>query len=46
MDLSEVPIAGIAIYLFALNGSFLSINTYVIIALIMMVVYLIFGAVY
>ena len=41
-----VPIAGIAIYLFALYGSFLSINTYVIIAVIIMVVYLIFGAVY
>lgn len=41
-----VPIAGIAIYLFALYGSFLSINSYVITAVIVMVLYLIFGAIY
>ncbi|MEM0050862.1 MAG: APC family permease, partial [Candidatus Bathyarchaeia archaeon] len=41
-----VPIIAIGIYLFALYGSFISINLYVIIAVIIMVIYLIFGAVY
>ncbi|MEM3908237.1 MAG: APC family permease [Candidatus Micrarchaeaceae archaeon] len=41
-----VPIIAIGIYLFALYGSFISINLYVIIAVIVMVIYLIFGAVY
>ena len=41
-----VPVAGIAIYLFALHGSFLSINIYVIVAVVVMVIYLVFGAVY
>ncbi|MDS0256545.1 APC family permease [Thermoplasmatales archaeon AK] len=40
------PVAGIAIYLFALYGSFLSVNFYVIVAVVVMVIYLLFGAVY
>ncbi|MEM3676410.1 MAG: APC family permease [Thermoplasmataceae archaeon] len=40
------PVAGIGIYLFALYGSFLSINIYVIIAVAFMVAYLLFGAIY
>ncbi len=41
-----VPTAGIGIYLFALYGSFVSIDSYVIVAIIVMVLYLLFGAVY
>lgn len=41
-----IPVVATAIYLFALYGSFLSVNTYVIIAVVVMVVYLLFGAVY
>ncbi|MEM0134554.1 MAG: APC family permease [Thermoplasmatales archaeon] len=41
-----VPTVALIIYLFALYGSFISINSYVIIAVIIMVIYLIFGAIY
>ncbi len=41
-----VPPISIAIYLFALYGSFMSINTYVMIAVVVMVIYLLFGAIY
>jgi len=41
-----VPGIALVIYLFALYGSFLSVNIYVIIAVVVMVIYLVFGAVY
>ena len=41
-----VPGIALAIYLFALYGSFLSVNIYVIIAVVVMVIYLVFGAIY
>jgi amino acid transporter len=41
-----VPGIALVIYLFALYGSFLSVNIYVIIAVVVMVIYLVFGAIY
>jgi Amino acid transporters len=41
-----IPAIASAIYLFAIYGSFLSINTYVIAAVISVVAFLLFGAVY